>query len=147
MIYREHNNTHWTFESIGKLIYKFENSQNMTCRFELSCSDENKLNQIADWCASYGYKTKIDVSKNQVTIKKTSRKDIIKPKDIKEFEKICDELRSLMDRIREYEPTAHLYVTPETINLMIGCGEICNKYGNELKIAEKIILNLDCGDW
>ena len=147
MIYREENNKKWTLESIGSLIYKFENSRNMTCRFEIAFSDITRLNQISDWCKCYGYSSKIDDTKNQVVIKKLRRNGIIKPIDINKFEKICDDLNALIIRIRAYEPSAHLYVTPSQINLMIGYGDTTNNNGNELKIADRVIHNLDCGDW
>lgn len=73
-------------------------------------------------------------------------------KDIVKFEKLVNDLNTLVEKIREYEPSAHLYITPSLVNLMTGYGSCVGngkleKDGNEYVVAQATILHLDCGDW
>jgi hypothetical protein len=54
--------------------------------------------------------------------------------------------------IRKYCPSAHLWITPSTVNLMAGYGSCVGKgklekEGDEHVVAEATILNMDVGDW
>lgn len=42
----------------------------------------------------------------------------IKEKDIRDFEKYAEKLRDVVDRIREYKPTAMAYLAEDILNLM-----------------------------
>ena len=73
-------------------------------------------------------------------------------KDIAKFEKLVNDLNTLVEKIREYEPSAHLYITPSLVNLMTGYGSCVGngkleKDGDEYVMAQATILHLDCGDW
>ena len=46
----------------------------------------------------------------------------IRAEDIKKFETLVRDLDKLVKKIREYEPSAHLWVTPSHVNLMTGYG-------------------------
>ena len=77
---------------------------------------------------------------------------IIKECDLKKFSKICGELEQLIQKIRKYEPSAHLYATPDQMNLMVGYGSCVGrgkreKHGDERKILDSTILYMDVGDW
>lgn len=70
----------------------------------------------------------------------------IKEKDIRDFEKYAQKLGEVINRIREYKPMAYIYVTPSELNLMSSTNN--EEYANQdLIVASKIILPLDCGDW
>ena len=76
----------------------------------------------------------------------------IKDNDLKKFTKICEELDQLIQKIRKYEPSAHLYATPCQMNLMVGYGSCVGqgkleKHGDERKILDSTILHMDVGDW
>ena len=77
---------------------------------------------------------------------------IIKECDLKKFSKICGDLEQLIQKIRKYEPSAHLYATPHQMNLMVGYGSCVGqgkmeKHGDERKIFDSTILYMDVGDW
>ena len=72
----------------------------------------------------------------------------IRESDIERFFKTCEKLNELIESIREYVPSAHIYVTPNEINLMVGYGDCTNeKDAEERVIASNYITALDCGDW
>lgn len=76
----------------------------------------------------------------------------IKEQDIQKFHKIVKDLNTLIEKIRKYEPSAHVYVTPNQINLMEGYGNCMGqgpleKFGDERLVAQQVVLHLDCGDW
>lgn len=76
----------------------------------------------------------------------------IKEEDIKKFDKLVKELDKLVEKIRKYEPSAHLYVTPNLVNLMTGYGSCVGqgkleKDGDEYIMAQATIFHMDCGDW
>ena len=76
----------------------------------------------------------------------------IKETDINKFEKLVKDLDKLVKKIKEYEPSAHLWVTPSHVNLMAGYGSCVGegkleKDGDEQVIAQATILYMDCGDW
>ena len=77
---------------------------------------------------------------------------LIKECDLKKFSKICEELDQLIRKIRKYEPSAHLYATPNQMNLMVGYGNcvgqgMMEKHGDECKILDSTVLYMDVGDW
>lgn len=80
-----------------------------------------------------------------------SRSYNIKESDIERFFNACDKLNECIEAIREYEPSAHLYVAPNQINLMIGYGDCTNwevrRSSDEAPAASSSISALDCGDW
>ncbi len=76
----------------------------------------------------------------------------IKEKDIEKFHKIVKDLNTLVEKIRKYEPSAHLYFTPNQANLMTGFGSCVGhgpleKDGDEYIMAQETILYMDVGDW
>lgn len=76
----------------------------------------------------------------------------IKEQDIQKFYKIVKNLNSLVENIRKYEPSAHLYVTPNLVNLMTGYGSCVGqgkleKDGDEYIIAQATLFHMDVGDW
>ena len=76
----------------------------------------------------------------------------IKEADINKFEKLVKDLDKLVEKIRKYEPSAHLYVTPNPVNLMtgykscVGQGKL-EKDGDEYIMAQATIFHMDVGDW
>lgn len=75
----------------------------------------------------------------------------IDEKDLVKFRSICASLNKLVNKIKKYEPSAHLYATPAQLNLMVGYG-ICVGTKNEICGDEQVydtcsINTLDCGDW
>lgn len=76
----------------------------------------------------------------------------IKEADINKFNKLVKDLDTLVRKIRKYEPSAHLYVTPNQVNLMTGYGSCVGqgkleKDGDEYVMAQATILYMDVGDW
>lgn len=76
----------------------------------------------------------------------------IKEADINKFEKLVKDLDKLVEKIRKYEPSAHLYVTPNLVNLMTGYGSCVGqgkleKDGDEYIMAQATIFHMDVGDW
>lgn len=76
----------------------------------------------------------------------------IKEKDIEKFNKIVKDLDKLVNNIRKYEPSAHLYITPNLVNLMTGYGSCVGqgkleKDGDEYIMAQATIFHMDVGDW
>jgi hypothetical protein len=76
----------------------------------------------------------------------------ITPEDIEKFDKAVKRLNKLLMDIRKYCPSAHLWITPSTVNLMAGYGSCVGKgklekEGDEHVVAEATILNMDVGDW
>ena len=76
----------------------------------------------------------------------------IKEADINKFNKLVKDLDTLVKKIREYEPSAHLYITPNLVNLMTGYGSCVGqgkleKDGDEYIMAQATIFNMDVGDW
>lgn len=76
----------------------------------------------------------------------------IKEQDIQKFHKIIKDLNNLMENIRKYEPSAHLYFTPNSANLMTGYGSCVGqgkfeKDGDEYIMAQETIMKMDVGDW
>lgn len=76
----------------------------------------------------------------------------IKEQDIQKFHKIVKDLNNLMENIRKYEPSAHLYITPNLVNLMTGYGSCVGqgkleKDGDEYIMAQATIMRMDVGDW
>lgn len=75
----------------------------------------------------------------------------IREKDILDFEKYARKLDEVINRIREYKPEAHVYVTPGEINLM--CGESREYHvRNERAILDPVVTSVlvtgfECGDW
>lgn len=73
-------------------------------------------------------------------------------KDIAKFEKLVKDLDRLVEQIRKYEPSAHLYITPAQVNLMTGYGSCVGqgkleKDGDEYIMAEAGLFHMDVGDW
>lgn len=76
----------------------------------------------------------------------------IKEQDIQKFHKIVKDLDALVKKIRKYEPSAHLYFTPNLANLMTGYGSCVGqgkfeKDGDEYIMAQETIMHMDVGDW
>ena len=76
----------------------------------------------------------------------------VKEEDIKKFDKLVKDLDKLVKKIRKYEPSAHLYITPNQVNLMTGYGSCVGqgkleKDGDEYIMAQTTIFNMDVGDW
>ena len=76
----------------------------------------------------------------------------IKEADINKFNKLVKDLNELVEKIRKYEPSAHLYITPSLVNLMTGYGSCVGqgkleKDGDEYIMAQATILHMDVGDW
>lgn len=76
----------------------------------------------------------------------------IKEQDIDKFNRIVKDLNNLVEKIRKYEPSAHLYITPSLVNLMTGYGSCVGegkleKDGDEYIMAQATILHMDVGDW
>lgn len=76
----------------------------------------------------------------------------VKEEDIKKFDKLVKDLDKLVKKIRKYEPSAHLYITPSSVNLMTGYGSCVGqgkleKDGDEYVMAQATILHMDVGDW
>lgn len=76
----------------------------------------------------------------------------IKEADINKFNKLVKDLDTLVRKIRKYEPSAHLYITPNQVNLMTGYGSCVGqgkleKDGDEYVMAQATILYMDVGDW
>lgn len=76
----------------------------------------------------------------------------IKESDINKFNKLVKDLDTLVKKIRKYEPSAHLYITPNLVNLMTGYGSCVGqgkleKDGDEYIMAQATIFNMDVGDW
>lgn len=76
----------------------------------------------------------------------------IKEEDINKFNKLVKDLDKLVEKIRKYEPSAHLYVTPNLVNLMTGYGSCVGygkleKDGDEYIMAQATLLHMDVGDW
>ena len=68
--------------------------------------------------------------------------------DLDNFYIACKKLRDTIETIRYYIPSAHLYVTPNEINLMVGYGDCLNeKNAEEHWVAGIVIPHMDCGDW
>ena len=75
-------------------------------------------------------------------------KNNIREADLQRFFKACEKLNDCIEDIREYVPSAHIYVTPNEINLMVGYGDCCNeKDAEEHVVASNYVTALDCGDW
>ena len=73
---------------------------------------------------------------------------IIDQVDIDNFNDACKKLRETLETIRYYVPSAHYYVTPSEIHLMVGYGDhSVEKSANEKRIDSFIIPHMDCGDW
>lgn len=76
----------------------------------------------------------------------------IKEDDINKFNKLVKDLDTLVKKIRKYEPSAHLYITPNLVNLMtgyescVGQGKL-EKDGDEYIMAQTTIFHTDVGDW
>lgn len=76
----------------------------------------------------------------------------IKESDINKFNKLVKDLDTLIEKIRKYEPSAHLYITPNLVNLMTGYGSCVGqgkleKDGDEYIMAQATIMKMDVGDW
>lgn len=76
----------------------------------------------------------------------------IHEEDIARFHTIVKSLNKLVEKIRKYCPSAHLYVTPSHINLMTGYGSCVGngpleKHGDEQVVEQETVLHMDCGDW
>lgn len=76
----------------------------------------------------------------------------IKEADINKFNRLVKDLDTLVKKIRKYEPSAHLYITPNLVNLMTGYGSCVGqgkleKDGDEYIMAQATIFNMDVGDW
>ena len=72
----------------------------------------------------------------------------IRENDIERFFEICEKLNGIIESIREYVPSAHIYVTPNEMNLMVGYGDCTNeKDAEERVVASQYVTALDCGDW
>ena len=76
----------------------------------------------------------------------------IKEEDINKFNKLVKDLDKLVEKIRKDEPSAHLYITPNLVNLMTGYGSCVGqgkleKDGDEHIMAQATILHMDVGDW
>ena len=76
---------------------------------------------------------------------------IIDQVDIDNFKTACLQLRNTLEMIRYYVPSAHIYVTPNQINLMVGYGDCVNsevrKNADEDVVESIVIPHMDCGDW
>lgn len=70
----------------------------------------------------------------------------IKAKDIRDFEKAVERVGEVLERIRQYKPTAYIYVTPSQLNLMSEKNDEVS-VNQDLIVTSKVILSLDCGDW
>ena len=72
----------------------------------------------------------------------------IYPGHLRDFIEACKQLRAVLEEIREIEPSAHIYVTPAEINLMVGEGDPTEeKNATETRVDGVIVPHLDCGDW
>ena len=73
---------------------------------------------------------------------------IIDQVDIDNFRDACKKLRETLEMIRYYVPSAHYYVTPSEIHLMIGYGDPSNERdASEQRVDGFVIPHMDCGDW
>ena len=76
---------------------------------------------------------------------------IIDQVDIDKFNDACKLLNDCIETIRYYVPSAHIYVTPNQINLMVGYGDSINsetrKDSTEQVVEFNSVTALDCGDW
>ena len=75
----------------------------------------------------------------------------IRVKDIRDFEKYARKLNEVIVRIREYNHSAHIYVTPGEINLMRGESQEYH-CRNERAINNPVVSSvsvegIECGDW
>jgi hypothetical protein len=73
----------------------------------------------------------------------------IKNKDIKDFEKCCNKLKVIMDRITDYTPEANLYVASGDINLMCDCKRdgFGGSPSQDSIVTSFTIGCIDGGDW
>ena len=76
----------------------------------------------------------------------------IKEKDIEKFNKLVKDLDKLLNNIRKYEPSAHLWITPCSVNMMVGYGSCVGqgkleKEGDEQVVAQVALHHMDVGDW
>lgn len=73
---------------------------------------------------------------------------IIDQVDIDNFNNACKQLRETLEMIRYYVPSAHYYVTPSEIHLMVGYGDpSTERNATEKRVDGFIIPHLECGDW
>jgi hypothetical protein len=52
-----------------------------------------------------------------------------------------------LERVREYEPDASYFVTPDAINLMFGDHHTETPKPQENIALDAIVRHMDCGDW
>ena len=73
----------------------------------------------------------------------------IKEKDIRDFEKYAKKLNDVVDRIREYKPTAMAYLAEDTLNLMTDAPHnlITGKKQPENVVTYVHMGAFDGGDW
>lgn len=74
----------------------------------------------------------------------------IKTKDIRDFEKCCNKLKAIMDRITDYSPEANIYVDGGgSINLMCDCKRdgFGGSPSQDSVVTSVSIGDVDCGDW
>jgi hypothetical protein len=72
----------------------------------------------------------------------------IKEKDIRDFEKYANKLSDVLQRIREYKPTACAYLAEDVLNLM--SDEHHSFYGidnQEYVVTYVYMPDFDGGDW
>ncbi len=76
----------------------------------------------------------------------------IKNKDIRDFEKACQKIGDIMERIHEYQPDALLFVSGESwtdFNLTVGMAEAEENMHkrNESVVTSVIVPYADCGSF
>ena len=73
----------------------------------------------------------------------------IREKDIKDFEKYAKKLSDVVNRIREYKPTANAYLAEDVLNLMSDESHNFHtgKKQPEYSVTSVYMGNFDGGDW
>lgn len=72
----------------------------------------------------------------------------IKEEHIIEFQKCCQNLNILIEKIRKYCPEAQYYLATSNLHLMIGAShELSGKPRSEYSVTSEIISHISGGDW
>lgn len=72
----------------------------------------------------------------------------IKEKDVREFEKCCEKLNAVMERIRTYQPEACGYFAENSMNLMSGVPQEGSGDSHPERTVKTVYMpNYDGGAW
>lgn len=67
---------------------------------------------------------------------------------ITKFKKLVESMDDLIEEVRQYEPDAALFVTPQQFNLVKNLEDTDHwTKQEENEIASVLIHHMDCGDW